>query len=79
MATSTIVITYTAASGDASTKVTSATVGGTAYASLTQTDVKLAASLCSQLAALLRSPAQEAAAGAAGVVQGVAAGGGGSS
>ncbi len=77
MATSTLVITYNAASGEVSTKVTSATVDATAYASLTAAQVRLTASLASQLAALLRSPAQNAAIGT-NIVQAVSAGGGGS-
>ena len=57
MATSTIVITYDAASGEVSTKVTSLTVGGSAFTSLSATEIRLGASLCEQAAKLLRSPA----------------------
>jgi len=58
MATSTIVITYTAASGEVGNKVTSLTEGGTAYGSLTATQVKLARALMEDAAKLLRSPSQ---------------------
>jgi hypothetical protein len=55
MATSTIVITYTAATGEKDAKVTSMTVGGTAYASLTAANVRDTAFLLNEGAKLLRS------------------------
>jgi hypothetical protein len=58
MATSKIVITYDAASGEVGNKVTSFTVGGTAYASLTATPIRLAADILEQSAKLISSPSQ---------------------
>jgi hypothetical protein len=50
MATSTIVITYTAGSGSSDEVVTSLTEGGTAFASLTQAQCAKVYRLCEQAA-----------------------------
>ena len=56
MATSTIVVTYNAASGEVSPRVTSFTVGGTAFGSLTATQIRLAQGLLESAAKLIASP-----------------------
>ncbi len=57
MATVTVVLTYTAASGEVADRVTSFTYGGTAFASLTKTQVRQAIDLLEKAAKLTSSPA----------------------
>lgn len=56
MATSTIVVTYTAGAGEVSDRITSFTVGGTAFGSLTATQLRLARDLGEAIAKLALNP-----------------------